>query len=240
LVGIAADEEPEHLKLARELVEQVKPDHNRYDAKPTRIVWPDEAAANSPVSNNSVCSSFSAALLRKAYRLDKSDLVKLFSEEWPEADDMYEGVQKSREFDTIDSVKNLKPGDFLLVNYLSNKAIPTGHVMLVSGEPEKVERWSTADLPLNFASEASTTEFRVDQVFEWHVRVIDSSKSPHGKEDTRYRSVDGVDDDGVGEGPIRLLCDDEGKILGYTWSTFSNSRLWLVEDRPILIARWKR
>ena len=234
------DKEPKHLVIARELVKAVKPESNRYNAKPTAIIWPDEASKSNPVSNNSVCSSFCAALLRKSYRLNERDLVKLFSEEWPEADEVFEGVTTRREFTVIEKIENLEPGDFLVFNYQSEKAIPTGHVMLVSGKPKKVKRHGKSKLPFSFASAAESREIEASSINEWHVMVIDSSKGPHGKEDTRYKSAEGGEnDDGVGEGPLRLLADSDGKLAGYTWSTFANSSLWLVGDRPIAMARWK-
>ena len=239
--SVAQEREPKHLTIAREFVKELKPERNRYNARPTAIVWPDESSKSRPVSNNSVCSSFCATLLLKSYRLSERDLIKIFTEEWPEADEMFEGVTTKREFTVIEKIDDLRPGDFLVFDYQSNKAIPTGHVMLVSGKAIKIERYGKGRIPFQFASEAKVREIKASSVNEWHVLVIDSSKGPHGKEDTRYQSADGgQNDDGVGEGPVRLLADNEGKLLGYTWSTFANSSLWLVEDRLIAMARWKR
>ena len=84
------------------------------------------------------------------------------------------------------------------------------------------------------------TELDVSRVVEWHVPIIDSSKGPHGANDTRFESAkNGQNDDGVGEGPIRLLSDKAGKIVGYTWSPLGSSRLWLASERPFVIGRWR-
>lgn len=239
VISAIADEAPAHLTLARELVKSVSPERNLYSANPTKIVWPDEATPSQPALNNSVCSSFCAALLRKSYQLGKPDLIHLFTEEWPEADEMFVGASTKRDFEVIESINAIKPGDFIIVDYLSEKAIPTGHVMLISGDPKKVKLHSKLPLPFEFATGAKSRDIEVQSAIEWEVNVIDSSKSPHGKNDTRYQSADGENDSGIGEGPIRLLTDKNGKWLGYTWSMFSNSRLWLVGDRPIVVARWK-
>ena len=237
----AQNKEPEHLAVARALVKELKPERNLYNARPTAIIWPDEATKSKPVSNNSVCSSFCAALLRKTYRLSERDLIKLFSEEWPEADEIFEAVTTQHHFRVIEKIQDLQPGDFLVINYQSNKAIPTGHVMLVSARPEKKHRYGKSRVPFPFADRAKSREIKTASVTGWLVKVIDSSKSPHGKKDTRYQSAAGGENDsGVGEGPLRLLADSDGKLIGYTWSDYGNSSLWLVEDRPVAMARWKK
>lgn len=235
------EEPPPHLELARKLIGELSPDRNSYFANPTNIIWPDEATQTKPVSNASVCSSFCAALLRKSYQLDGADLKDLFTEEWPEADEFFAAVSEREEFEPITTLTKAQPGDFLVIDYLSEKEIPTGHVMLISGKAELAEKHFPEELSLTFHEDAKARRFTVPEIYEWHVPVIDSSKGPHGKRDTRHEAATGgKHDDGLGEGPIRLLTNAEGRLLGYTWSTFSNSKLWLVEDRPMVIARWKQ
>lgn len=241
MIGSLAAQEfssPPHLTLARQLLARVTPERNLYTARPTRIIWPDEATSDKPVLNHSVCSSFGAALLRKTYQLGKVDLVRLFDEEWPEADEMFAGITSKPEFKQLSLIKDVVPGDFWLVDYQSEKAIPTGHVMLVSGTPSKFASHQAKNLPFKFATDAKFRSLS-GRILEWHVKVIDSSKSPHGRGDTRSRADQGEEDtNGLGEGFVRLLTDKTGKPLGYTWSTSSSSRLWLVSDRPIAFGRW--
>lgn len=234
------DEVPPHLTLARNLVEAVAPARNAYLGGKTRIVWPRAGTPGDEVVNESVCSSFCAALLREAYALEKADLKSLFTEEWPEADELFAGILNREKFEVIASIKDAKPGDFLIVDYQSQKKIPTGHSMLISGNPEKVASYDSQSLPFPCHPDATQTSPDVPVVWEWHVPIIDSSKGPHGKTDTRFQSAEnGEDDDGVGEGVLRLLSDEKGLIAGYTWSTYRSSKLWLARDRPFVIGRWR-
>lgn len=234
------EETPPHLTLARSLVRSVAPERNVYLGGKTRIVWPDADTPDDEVVSESVCSSFCAALLRKVYELDKAELKDLFTEEWPEADEFFEGISDGKAFEVIESIKDGEPGDFLVIDYQSEKEIPTGHVMLISGEPEKVASLNPKSFPFSYHDEATQTSLNVPSVFEWHVPIIDSSKGPHGKTDTRFQSgEDEANDDGVGEGVIRLLSDKTGAIVGYTWSTYSSSKLWLASERPFVIGRWR-
>ncbi|MCB1235547.1 MAG: AAA-like domain-containing protein, partial [Verrucomicrobiae bacterium] len=93
--GFALDpaKAPPHLSLARDLLAAIVPERNLYDASPTAIVWPDEATPNRPASNRSVCSSFGAAALRKAYGISKTETVGLFGEIVPEADDFFAAIR---------------------------------------------------------------------------------------------------------------------------------------------------
>lgn len=241
--GFALDpaKAPPHLSLARDLLAAIVPERNLYDASPTAIVWPDEATPNRPASNRSVCSSFGAAALRKAYGISKTETVGLFGEIVPEADDFFAAIRAGNRFSVIHSLPEASPGDFLVIDYRSDKAIPTGHVMLIDGSPRRVADHRVSALPWRRPkSVQSPASWPVDTVVEWHVAIIDSTKSPHGGKDSRKDAEsDGANDSGLGRGEIRLLTDDSGKLLGYTWSTLPRSIVWTAAERPLIIGRFR-
>ena len=246
LVAVSAEEGkpkvelvPAHLATARALLAAITPETNLYSASPSRIAWADEAAP----SNRSVCSSFTALLLRKNYGLDDAAAEALFGEAAPEADEWFAAVRDSGRFERIDRVDAIRPGDFLVIDYRSGKAIPTGHVMLVDGPPRRVNELDTAKpLPWPRPKELVDRPLRWDtpRLFEWHVSVIDSSRSPHGSGDSRHgANADGSDDDGLGRGDLRLLADITGRLLGYTWSTSARSQIHTTNERPLIVGRFR-
>lgn len=228
---------PPHLVTARALLAAITPETNLYTASPSRIVWADQSGKGEPAVNHSVCSSFGALVLRKCYGIDKEGAIALFGEVAPEADDFFVAMRDSGRFELAPTVTDLRAGDFLTVDYLSKKAIPTGHVMLIDGPARRIAEHDAKHLPWPQGDDPS--EWDSPTLIEWHVAVIDSSKSPHGEGDTRRRAnPDGSDDNGLGRGDLRILTDPSGKIVGYTWSTSPNSRLRSVKERPMIAGRY--
>jgi hypothetical protein len=106
-------------------------------------------------------------------------------------------------FTHIDRIRDIQPGDLLVIKYAdeSEHDDNTGHCMLVDEKPYQID-------PVNILEPGYQ---------QYAIRVIDSSKSPHGKEDTRY-SAGGNSYAGLGEGVFRLYADKDGKVTGYSWS----------------------
>lgn len=232
---------PAHLITARALLAAITPERNLYSASPSRIVWPGDD--REPAVNRSVCSSFGALLLKKEYGLDDRALTELFGEAAPEADEWFAAVRDSERFERIAVVESFRPGDFLVIDYRSEKAIPTGHVMLVDQAPRRVaEHDATRPLPWPRPDGrgGSPVDWESRVLVEWHVTIIDSSRSPHGEGDTRRgANPDGGDDDGLGRGDLRLLADEKGRVIGYTWSATRQSRLWTAAERPVIAGRFR-
>ncbi len=99
--------------------------------------------------------------------------------------------------------EDIQAGDLLIIKYAdsSDHEDNTGHCMLV------------AKAPVHHAASALNEPGTV----QYEVVVYDSSKSPHGKNDTRY-STGGVEYEGLGRGSFRLYASKEGIIKGYSWS----------------------
>lgn len=232
---------PAHLATARALLEAITPERNLYSASPSRIVWADDLEGTA--ENRSVCSSFGALLLTKDYGFDDEALTDLFGEAAPEADEWFAAVRDSERFQRIATIGAIQPGDFLVIDYLPGKAIPTGHVMLVDSAPRRIAEHDTArPLPWPRPKERADQPltWKTPLLVEWHLTIIDSSRSPHGEGDTRRRAnPDGSDDNGLGRGDLRLLTDREGRLLGYTWSISANSRIWSSAERPLITGRFR-
>jgi hypothetical protein len=71
---------------------------------------------------------------------------------------------------------------------------------------------------------------------QWEVTIIDSSKSGHGKTDTRHQT-DGSFRQGVGQGVFRVYTDAAGKVIGHAWSTSRKSEFRSQSERPVVIGR---
>lgn len=70
----------------------------------------------------------------------------------------------------------------------------------------------------------------------WNVTIIDSTRSPHGKGDTRIAS-DGTSGQGVGRGVIRIFTNSDGSVAGYCWSDGSKSKFESQDERNLAIGR---
>jgi hypothetical protein len=143
----------------------------------------------------------------------------------PQAKDYYDLISGEEGFKRIESVAEVLPGDIIAVKYLPGHVMlgseNTGHLMLVDARP---------------VSRKSDTRPIVDGTKQWEVTVIDSSKSPHGKNDTRY-GEDGSKRDGVGRGVFRLYSNAQGKPVGFSWSIEGSSNFYDASKRPIVVGR---
>jgi hypothetical protein len=121
----------------------------------------------------------------------------------------------------VPHVRSLQPGDILAVKYPAGKA-NTGHVMLAAGAPRQI----------------AAREPIVPGTEQWELDVIDSSKSGHGRSDTRHgKGKDGKDHEGLGMGVLRLYASHDGTVAGFSWSTLRQSRFVGPHDEHLVIGR---
>jgi hypothetical protein len=213
---LAASAVPEHLRLARRLVAEVVPENNLYDT-PTVITWRGLDGATT-TTNTSVCSTLVTALMKKAYKYTSAQITSWTGESAPEAEDYYDAVVAGRGFSRITNIANLQPGDLFVAKYVVYDGTATGHVAIATAAPQLL---------------SSTATERT-----YSLMVIDSSSSYHGTADTRYRAVSATeDDDGIGQGMMRMITDTNGLLIKYSWSTSSASIIYDATERPSLLAR---
>ncbi len=212
--SFAAPTEP--VAWAEELVQNITPDHNTYDASPTYIYW---AGVNGAVDyeNRTQCSSFLTNLLKQSYGWDNSTFKAWFGSTSPTAAKYHDAIQAQNGFTLLANVQDLTMGAILAIKYPEGGA-STGHVMLVRNAPE--------EMPAKAPIIADTRQYAVE--------IFDSSQSGHGSGDTR-KMADGSWDKGVGMGVFRIYADEiSGEIVGYTWSTYSNSVYYSQSDRHLV------
>jgi hypothetical protein len=116
----------------------------------------------------------------------------------------YIAITTGRHFQQIKNVNGILPGDIIALQYAdrSEHDDNTGHVMLITSVPRS-RRPSKIIEP---------------GTLQYEVEVIDCSKSPHGKSDSRFMP-DGGEYSGLGRGLFRLYTDEQGNIVAYSWST---------------------
>lgn len=222
LIGLAAGQrdstaEPKHLTDAIALLKKLELKDTSYEHGGGKVNFAGTVQAHTD------CSGFIDALLQHSYGYDEAQFKAWFGSKRPTAARYHDQIVKQNGFILIPSVKDARPGDLLAVKYFKRKD-NTGHVMLVSGLPRKME----PKKPL------------VEGTEQWEVKVIDSSMSGHGTTDTRHaKGKDGKDHEGLGEGVLRIYADKQGTVAGFAWSTLNASKFLEPKDEELVIGRLK-
>ncbi len=232
LIGASAEAAPEHLDLAVELAETVKPSSNLYGGPPA-LSWAGENGLSySKVVAN--CSTFATALLKKAYAVD---IKAWFGTTNPHAACYHDTIEVEDGFTLIESIKDVKPGDIVAIADLDAGCHITscgsysgcgssGHVMLVTAAPVKRK----ASKPL------------ISHTLQYTLEILDVTSSPHGDSDSRTDAgPNDSDDTGIGTGTIRLYVDTDDQdlpIVGHTWTTSTGSKYRPQAKRDLVIGRY--
>jgi hypothetical protein len=230
------------LDWAEKLILNITPDHNAYTSKHTAIRW--EGIDGATISaNRTVCSSFVTRLLKKAYRFSSADIQAWMGTTNPQAKTYYDTITQGKHFQMISQVNDIHPGDFLAIKYLENagtmddgesdsdnslstasacpkRSTATGHIVLIREAPA-VHKSSPPIQP---------------GLMQYSVKVIDSSRSGHGCQDTRLlpnhscSDKDAWGNGGAGSGTMRLYADRAGSIAGYSWSLRPQSTYYSQDE----------
>ena len=171
------------------------------------------------------CSGFISSLLERAdCSMDHRLTLASSRGKHPKAEDYFNLILKQDGFKRIDVMAEILPGDIIAVKYNvgnpAQRASDSGHVMLIDAIP--VPRQNTKPV--------------ISGTKQWELSVIDSSKGVHGKTDTRYRA-NRSKQNGVGRGVLRLYSSEDGKVIGYSWSTLKNSVYYDNSSHPLVIGR---
>jgi hypothetical protein len=93
-------------------------------------------------------------------------------------------------------------------------------------------------LAANVPRRITAQEPVVSNTEQWELEVIDSSKSGHGRLDTRHgKGTDGKDHEGLGRGIFRLYAGQDGTLAGFSWSTLRQSRFVGLNEEHLVIGR---
>ena len=166
------------------------------------------------------CSGLLKNLLKQTYGYTDAYFKTWTGTSNPYAVTFYNEIKAKDHFSQVSSVNTIIRGDIIAVKYPSGTSTNTGHIMLVASAP--VLRTSSSPL--------------VSNTKQYEVLVMDASSSGHGSLDTRYISSSTFND-GIGTGVCRLYANSSGAIVGYTWSTYSNSDYYSQSQRPLIIGR---
>ena len=205
---------------AQKLQQNVNPQNTAYQHKDNIVSWGDDGNSLQCYTD---CSGFINALMAKTFNWKEDD----FKAEWGHkrmfAYHYYDAIVSGNHFRQIKSIRDILPGDLIALQYAdrSEHEDNTGHVMLIvsSARPHKPSK----------LVEPNTLQYEVD--------VIDCSKSPHGKTDTRF-NPDGTEYSGLGKGVFRLYTDEQGNITGYSWSTGNPKAGFDPFENPVTVGRF--
>jgi hypothetical protein len=220
-ISIAAHaESPPILTAAEELLRQVTPENTSYKHKEPEVRWSTDPAT--PAYCHTDCSGLIIALLQHCdpQRFDDEALKRWLHARRPTARRFYNAIVAENGFRRITKVVDVRPGDLIVMKYQPGGE-NTGHTMLVAEAPRRAEK---------------PTPAIVEGAEQWLVPIIDETGSGHGAADTR-RGPDGKYRAGLGRGIFRLYARPDGSLVGYTWSTFANSKFYGDSERALAIGR---
>lgn len=203
---------PRHLAIARELVDNLKPEDNRYSLGSQSISFPGDLFA-SRYAMNADCSGFLLAIFERAKYPTQSQMDFLnagVKRKRPTAEDFVYSIEREKGFTRIRKVEDMKPGD-LLAHAMLNKddqrqTGTTGHVFLINSVPQPIE----PRRPI------------VDSTRQFEVSIIDSNEEHVGADDSRLAEPTNKIT-GLGKGTIRLYADATGELVGWA-RTFPNTK----------------
>ncbi|WP_437955583.1 hypothetical protein WME76_29260 [Sorangium sp. So ce119] len=215
---VESDTVPSHVLWARELVDNIEPEHNEYGRNPSFVRWAG-VEGSLDYRNRSVCGTFLTHVLRQAFNLSDADVTAWFGSASPNAAAYHDAIATERRFEKIQDVNSVRAGDIIAIRY-PDGGEDSGHVGLI------------VDFPVPRAAAPPA----VSGTSQYELAIVDSSKSGHGATDTRL-NPDGSWHPGAGVGVMRLYADERGRPVGYTWSTLAASEYFSQSERSLLVGR---
>ncbi len=202
---------PRHLTIARELVDNLKPEDNRYVLGGQTIRFPGDPLS-SGYAMRADCSGFLLALFERAQYRTQSQMEFLVAgpkRKRPASEDFVFSIEREKGFKRIRNVEDMKPGDLLAHAMLDKEdqkqTGTTGHVFLINSTPKLI----SPKRPI------------VGGTRQFEVSIIDSNEEHVGADDSRLANPSNKVI-GLGKGTIRLYADASGELVGWA-RTFPNT-----------------
>lgn len=209
---------PQHLAVAQTLVDSIDSNDNLYAHQGCFIKWKGENGATK-YENRSDCSDFLALLIEHTYRTTPQQIKQWTGQQRPYANAWHDAIVAHKGFTQITRLEDAQPGDVIAIKFPPDMP-DTGHIMMFASNPQPM----------------TSTDPIVADTNQWKVTIIDSTRSPHGKTDTRM--VPGKTGlSGVGRGVVRIYTHLDGTIAGYAWSENAKSKFDAEEIRNLVIGR---
>lgn len=200
------------------MVQNVLPQNNTYNTSVNLVTWAGQNGATA-YQCTTVCSGFLTKILTQTYGYTSNYFQTWTGSTSPHAATYYNEIVTHDHFNQISQVSQVLQNDIIALQYPAGSS-STGHIMIVASTP--VLR--TASAPL------------ITGTSQYEVTILDCSSTGHGSTDTRYISS-GNFRSGAGRGVFRLYVNSTGSIVGYTWSTYSNSTYYTQSQRQLAIGR---
>jgi hypothetical protein len=204
---------------ADKLQQNINPQNTAYRHKDDIVTWGDDG---SPFQCYADCSGFINALICKATHWTDADLKAQLGHKRMYAYHYYAAIVAGNHFMQIKNIHDITPGDLIALLYPDRTEHDdnTGHMMVVASAPRSHQ-------PSKIL-EPNTEQYEVE--------VIDCTKSPHGKNDTRITSSGNYG--GLGKGTFRLYTDLQGNIVGYSWSPGNPKEGFDPYEKPVAVGRF--
>ncbi|HVM88095.1 MAG TPA: hypothetical protein VMT76_07885 [Puia sp.] len=205
---------------AEKLLSGINEKNTAYIHKNISVSWGDDG---NTVQCYADCSGFINSLIAKTYNWNEDDFKKSFGKKRPFAYTYFDAVVAGNHFQQINNVKDIMSGDLIVLKYAdrSEHEDNTGHCMLVISSPRKMAPEKVIE----------------PNTVQYEITVMDCSKSPHGKSDTRNLE-NGEKYDGLGKGIFRLYVDRDGKIVAYSWSIGHPKPDFNPYENPVTVGRF--
>jgi hypothetical protein len=206
------------LYWAELLADHIDESNTNYRHKQEIVTWKENGEV--PYQSYADCSGLINALIKQSGH-EKKILKDWFGTCRPLAVDYYNAISTQNKFSIVSNIRNLLPGDLIVIKYAdrSTHEDNTGHCLLVDQLPSPCKTYP-----------------EIPGLRQYAVWVIDSSKSPHGKQDSRYKK-NGEPYQGLGRGLFRLYADAGGEITGYSWSLLKPHKGFDPLVNPIIAGR---
>ena len=212
-----AVEYPAHLSLARQIVDNVTPEHNRYRLGGRTVEVPPSGKGSYVVQAD--CTGFLLEVLGQTGYTTEGLMVLLRGgpkRKRPRAEDFVLSIEQEKGFARVERIDQVRPGDVLAhaMLKLEDQAVTqtTGHVFLIDSTPRKI-----------FARNPF-----VRGTTQYEVRIIDTNDEVVGSDDSRLSRAGKTT--GVGKGTIRIYTDAEGRVVGWA-RTFKDARFFSYDPR---------
>ncbi len=214
----AAAQSAPHLTWAENLVSNIDPENNEYNATPSFISWAGVGGARR-YANRTQCATFLTELLKRSYGWTSDSLDDWIGSRSPSAATYHEAIVEENGFVRIHSPEDARAGDVITFRYPAGES-STGHVAILRRAPKR---------------RISSPPYVIGAV-QYEVSVVDSTNNVHGTSDSRMSSG-GQWESGVGFGVMRLYANSSLQIIGYTWSTSATTVFYPTFLRPVAIGR---
>lgn len=208
------------LAQAENLVEHINAGNTEYRHKSEDIAWENNGSGYHCYTD---CSGFINALISRTFQWSEEDFKRVFGKRRMLAYHYFEAISSGNHFIRISHINEIKPGDLIALEYSdrSEHEDNTGHCMLVATLPKP--RQATNII------EPGTRQYEIE--------VIDCSRSPHGKEDSRSGN-NGREYSGLGKGLFRLYADVTGAITAYSWSIHNPKPGFNPYENAVMVGRF--